>query len=229
MGGVGPRRRGCGRVGESSEQSGEIGAQRSERLAVEAVAGARSLHRAGDQPRLLQHLDMLRDGGLGQRQHPHDLAAQAGVALRERPQYSEPRRMAERTQAGREDIVVERGIYRHRPSSIDDECDIGKAPSGAPGTFARRGARSGSRDFTSRFADILSAPTRYNRPDECRTTTVRSPHRGLMTGNPPGQFRPALLPRAAHFNFSYRRTTRSRFSRERRCSQKMPSSWSISC
>ena len=47
-----------------------------------AVAGARPVDLTLNQPRVLQHLQMLRDGRLGERQLVDDLAAEAGLAAR---------------------------------------------------------------------------------------------------------------------------------------------------
>src|SRR5262245_28549212 len=64
-------------------------------LGVHAVAGAGPVHFALDEAGLLQDLEVLRDRGLGERQHAHDLAAHARARGREVPDDGHARRVGE--------------------------------------------------------------------------------------------------------------------------------------
>ena len=76
--------------------------QLGEPLAARAVAGAQPLDLADDQTRVLQHLQVLRDGRLRERQLVDELAAVAGVVGEQQPQDAHAGRVAERLREQRE-------------------------------------------------------------------------------------------------------------------------------
>lgn len=90
---------------------------------------------------------MFRDGGLGERQTAHDIAAMTGIALRERRKDAQADRMRERAKALRQaflmpvlipvlagvGFVCRNGGEIHRPSTIGDDAGYGKGRGSARG------------------------------------------------------------------------------------------------
>ena len=87
------RRRG---IEEGSEEIHKCVRHLAERLGIDAVAGARPVHFATDEPRLLQHFEVLRDSRLREGKLVHDVAANAGPARREGLEDGETCRVAQR-------------------------------------------------------------------------------------------------------------------------------------
>jgi hypothetical protein len=84
------------------EELAEVAAKLLYSVVVEAVARRGPLYLAAHEARLPEHLEMLRNSALGQRQHFDHLSANADAALREYAQDLEPRRMAQRFEAAGE-------------------------------------------------------------------------------------------------------------------------------
>lgn len=79
------------------EQASKSYSKLGEPILPDHVAIARAMRLALDQARIQQHLDVLRDGGLSERQRFGDIATAAFALLlaREEPHDIEPDRMAE--------------------------------------------------------------------------------------------------------------------------------------
>jgi len=71
-------------------------------LRVEAVTDPRPVDRATDQPGLLEHLQVLRYGRLGERELVDNLAADATAPLGKDAQDRQPGRVRERLERGGE-------------------------------------------------------------------------------------------------------------------------------
>src|SRR4029077_4103926 len=91
---------------------------------VKAIAGLGTLDLAPHEACLHEHLEVLRDGALGQGEHVHDLSADTGAARGKHVENFKPRRMAQRFEAGGKGRVrgqwVELQIHAYRLSSIND-------------------------------------------------------------------------------------------------------------
>src|SRR5574342_861482 len=74
-------------------------------VGLDAVADARPVDLAADEAGLLQHFQVLGDGGLGKRQFLADVAADAGLAADEQADDLDARGMAERLGQEREFLV----------------------------------------------------------------------------------------------------------------------------
>src|SRR5512146_426756 len=72
---------------------------------LHAVADARAVDLAPDQAGILQHLQVLRDGGLREGQLVHDVAADAGFATHQQPHDLDARRVTEGLRENREILV----------------------------------------------------------------------------------------------------------------------------
>ena len=108
-----------------------------ESVAARAVAGAQPLDLADDQAGVLEHLQVLRDGRLRERQLVDELAAVAGVAAEQQPQDPDAGRVAERLREQRELLVAldERPEPRRRLLTRRRRCGGGAAaaiPAGTP-------------------------------------------------------------------------------------------------
>ena len=93
------RRRGAA-VGPATSAtiSSRSARERGEGGGIEHVARAHAVAAEADEPGLLQDLQMLRDGRLGERQAAADVGAATAAPLRQRAHDGEPHRMAERLQ-----------------------------------------------------------------------------------------------------------------------------------
>src|SRR5205823_1598632 len=115
-------------------------------LGIRAIADARTVDLAFQQPRVLQHLEVLRDGGLRERKPPHDVPANAPPAPPEQPEYGRPGGMTERLGEPRQ-LRIGRGgrlgpdfaFHRHEPSSFRSSyiANIRFKMPGCPAGFAR--------------------------------------------------------------------------------------------
>ncbi len=114
------------RSGEAGEQARTGAAELGEAIRAQRVAVARALGVALHQPGIEQHLNVLGDRGLRQRQALGDVSA-AAIAFRLRPEDTqdiEPHGMPERAHhVGY--VFVLHLIHRHR--AIEDRCGQGKA------------------------------------------------------------------------------------------------------
>ena len=62
---------------------------------LDAVTDARAIDVTADEPGVLENLEVLRDGALGQRQFVHDVAADTGVPANQDPKDLDASRMPE--------------------------------------------------------------------------------------------------------------------------------------
>jgi hypothetical protein len=88
-----------------SSQASHERLQATERSGLDAITDAGAVDLAADEPRLLQHLEVLRDRRLRQRQLLDDIAADARVSPGEEPQDLDASRMSDRLAERRELLV----------------------------------------------------------------------------------------------------------------------------
>ena len=102
----------CSLFCDESEAANQ-GLEAPERAGFEAIAGARAVDLAADEADVFQDLEVLRHGGLRQRQLLDDVAADAGVSTRQQAHDLDPYRVAERPGEGGQIFV--RGVALHGP------------------------------------------------------------------------------------------------------------------
>src|SRR5579875_1705010 len=90
-------------------QIAQVVGEQLQRLRSQAVAGIDAFDRALHEPCLLQHLEMLGNGGLRQGQHVDQLAANTVRAIGQHARNPIPGRIAERTQHGNDPAFPLRG------------------------------------------------------------------------------------------------------------------------
>jgi len=88
-----------------SLDASDEGLEAPEDVRFDAVADPRAVDLAADEPRVLEHLQVLRHGGLGERQLVDDVAADARVSAYEEPEYLHARGVANRFAEERELLV----------------------------------------------------------------------------------------------------------------------------
>jgi len=90
------------RIRREREGVGPQGLEALQSVGIEAVASARAARLAHDPPRFFEHLEMRRDRALCQRQHVHDLAADALAPTLQKAHYRHARRVPQRRCEARE-------------------------------------------------------------------------------------------------------------------------------
>jgi hypothetical protein len=97
-------------MGGRSSDAGDEGFQSSEGVWFNAIADARSVDLAADKAGVLQDLEVLRHGGLRERQLVHDVAADTGVPTNQEAEDLDPGRVTGRLAEERKLLVGVRAL-----------------------------------------------------------------------------------------------------------------------